>query len=30
MVDCIASMGCEQFEMDAWGVDVTMARRRRA
>lgn len=25
MVDCIASMGCEQFEMDAWGVDVTIA-----
>ncbi len=25
MVDCIASMGCEQFEMDAWGVDVTLA-----
>ena len=24
MVDCIASMGCEQFEMDAWGVDVTV------
>ena len=22
MVDCIASLGCEQFEMDAWGVDV--------
>ncbi len=25
MVDCIASMGCEQFEMDAWGVDVAVA-----
>jgi alanine-glyoxylate transaminase/serine-glyoxylate transaminase/serine-pyruvate transaminase len=25
MVDCIASMGCEPFEMDAWGVDVTLA-----
>lgn len=25
MVDCIASMGCERFEMDAWGVDVTLA-----
>ena len=25
MVDCIASMGCERFEMDAWGVDVTIA-----
>jgi alanine-glyoxylate transaminase/serine-glyoxylate transaminase/serine-pyruvate transaminase len=25
MVDCIASMGCEPFHMDAWGVDVTVA-----
>lgn len=25
MVDCIASMGCERFEMDEWGVDVTIA-----
>jgi alanine-glyoxylate transaminase/serine-glyoxylate transaminase/serine-pyruvate transaminase len=25
MVDCIASMGCERFEMDAWGVDLTVA-----
>jgi alanine-glyoxylate transaminase/serine-glyoxylate transaminase/serine-pyruvate transaminase len=25
MVDCIASMGCERFEMDTWGVDVTVA-----
>ena len=25
MVDCIASMACERFEMDAWGVDVTLA-----
>ena len=25
LVDCIASMGCEQYEMDAWGVDVTLA-----
>ena len=25
MVDCIASMGCEPFRMDAWGVDVTVA-----
>jgi len=25
MVDCIASMGCERFEMDAWDVDVTIA-----
>ncbi|KIC41316.1 septum site-determining protein [Ruegeria sp. ANG-R] len=24
MADCIASMGCERFEMDAWGVDVTV------
>ncbi|MBS01456.1 MAG: aminotransferase [Gammaproteobacteria bacterium] len=25
MVDCIASMACERFEMDAWGVDVAVA-----
>lgn len=25
MVDCIASLGCEQFEMDDWGVDLTVA-----
>lgn len=25
MVDCIASMGCEPFEMDAWGVDIAIA-----
>ena len=25
MVDCIATLGCERFEMDAWGVDVTVA-----
>lgn len=25
MADCIASLGCERFEMDAWGVDVTVA-----
>ncbi len=25
MVDCIASLGCERFEMDAWGVDITVA-----
>ncbi|MGI9597999.1 MAG: pyridoxal-phosphate-dependent aminotransferase family protein [Acidimicrobiales bacterium] len=25
MVDCIASLGCEPFEMDVWGVDVTVA-----
>jgi alanine-glyoxylate transaminase/serine-glyoxylate transaminase/serine-pyruvate transaminase len=22
MVDCIASLGCDRFEMDKWGVDV--------
>jgi alanine-glyoxylate transaminase / serine-glyoxylate transaminase / serine-pyruvate transaminase len=25
MVDCIASMGCDRFEMDAWGVDLALA-----
>ncbi len=25
MVDCIASMGCEPFHMDAWGVDLALA-----
>ena len=25
MVDCIASMGCDRFEFDAWGVDVAVA-----
>ena len=25
MVDCLASLGCERYEMDAWGVDVTVA-----
>ncbi|MHA1127500.1 MAG: pyridoxal-phosphate-dependent aminotransferase family protein [Alphaproteobacteria bacterium] len=25
MVDCIASLACERFEMDAWGVDVMTA-----
>ena len=25
MVDCIASMGCERFEMDRWGVDLAIA-----
>ncbi len=25
MVDCIASLGCERYEMDAWGIDVTVA-----
>jgi alanine-glyoxylate transaminase/serine-glyoxylate transaminase/serine-pyruvate transaminase len=25
MVDCIASMGCEPFEMDEWGVDLALA-----
>ncbi len=24
-VDCIASMGCDEFRMDAWGVDVAVA-----
>jgi alanine-glyoxylate transaminase/serine-glyoxylate transaminase/serine-pyruvate transaminase len=24
MVDGIASLGCEEYEMDAWGVDVTI------
>ncbi len=24
-VDCIASLGCERFEMDEWGVDVALA-----
>lgn len=24
MVDCVASLGCMRFEMDAWGVDVAM------
>jgi len=25
MVDAIASLGCDEFRMDAWGVDVTVA-----
>ena len=25
MVDCIACLGCIEFEMDDWGVDVTVA-----
>ncbi|MBO9479436.1 aminotransferase class V-fold PLP-dependent enzyme [Shimia sp. R11_0] len=25
MVDCIASFGCDRFEMDRWGVDVMVA-----
>jgi len=25
MVDCIASMGCDEYRMDDWGVDVTVA-----
>jgi alanine-glyoxylate transaminase/serine-glyoxylate transaminase/serine-pyruvate transaminase len=25
MVDCIASLGCVRYEMDRWGVDVTVA-----
>ncbi|NBE09028.1 pyridoxal-phosphate-dependent aminotransferase family protein [Paragemmobacter ruber] len=24
-VDCIASLGCDEFHMDAWGVDVLVA-----
>ncbi|MDG1458634.1 MAG: aminotransferase class V-fold PLP-dependent enzyme [Pseudoprimorskyibacter sp.] len=24
MADCVASLGCDVFEMDAWGVDVTI------
>ena len=24
-VDCIASLGCDRFEMDAWGVDLMVA-----
>lgn len=24
LADCIASMGCDRFEMDAWGVDVAI------
>ncbi|TNF21627.1 MAG: alanine--glyoxylate aminotransferase family protein [Rhodobacteraceae bacterium] len=24
LADCIASLGCDRFEMDAWGVDVTL------
>ncbi len=24
MADCIASLGCDTFEMDAWGVDITV------
>lgn len=24
MADCIASMGCDRFEMDAWGADVAV------
>lgn len=24
-VDCIASLGCDRFEMDEWGVDVTVS-----
>ncbi|WP_407492375.1 pyridoxal-phosphate-dependent aminotransferase family protein [Pseudooceanicola sp. MF1-13] len=24
MADCIASMGCDEFEMDDWGVDIAM------
>ncbi len=25
MVDCVASLGCMPYEMDAWGVDITMS-----
>ncbi len=25
VVDCIATLGCDEFRMDAWGVDVTLA-----
>ena len=25
MVDCIASLGCDRFEMDDWGIDVMVA-----
>ncbi|MFO0407879.1 MAG: pyridoxal-phosphate-dependent aminotransferase family protein [Labrys sp. (in: a-proteobacteria)] len=25
IVDCIASLGCDRYEMDDWGVDVTVA-----
>ena len=25
MVDCIASLGCDRFEMDEWGADVMVA-----
>jgi alanine-glyoxylate transaminase/serine-glyoxylate transaminase/serine-pyruvate transaminase len=25
MIDCIACLGCDAFEMDAWGVDVMVA-----
>ena len=25
VVDCIACLGCDRFEMDAWGVDVMVA-----
>lgn len=24
MADCVASLGCDRFEMDEWGVDVTV------
>ncbi len=25
MIDCVASLACDQYEMDDWGVDVTIA-----
>jgi alanine-glyoxylate transaminase/serine-glyoxylate transaminase/serine-pyruvate transaminase len=30
MVDCIASLGSERYEMDEWGVDVTVAASQKA
>ena len=24
-VDCVASLGCDEFKMDAWGADVMVA-----
>ena len=29
MVDCIATLGCMRYEMDAWGVDVAVSASRR-
>ncbi len=25
VIDCIATLGCDEYRMDAWGVDVTIA-----